>query len=154
MADHVVDSNVLIVGSAVLDPRYPDVHLDADEIERVFAWLVAFRDDSDRKLVLDDLFKIFEEYNNKLNAQHFGLQVVHYKLEQEYLRQERVEYDEHGYAIIPDALAAIDPSDKKFVAAALNDPDSITIINAADGDWAQHKELLDAHRIVVEELVL
>ncbi len=152
MADHLVDTNVLIVGSAAVEPKYTDVSVDADGIEVVFKWLAAFRDDAARKLVLDDLWKIWDEYNHKLNGQHFGLQVVHHKL-QACLRTEPVQYDGNGYGVVPPALSAVDSSDKKFVAAALNDPTSIHIVNAADSDWKQHQAVLQQHGVLVVELL-
>jgi len=139
VADHLVDTNVLIVGSAAVEPKYTDVSVDADGIEVVFKWLAAFRDDAARKLVLDDLWKIWDEYNHKLNGQHFGLQVVHHKL-QACLRTEPVQYDGNGYGVVPPALSAVDSSDKKFVAAALN-------------DWKQHQAVLQQHGVLVVELL-
>ena len=152
MADQLVDTNVLIVGSAAVEPRYADVRMDADGNETVFNWLTTFRDDDSRKLVIDELWKIYEEYNNKLNGQHFGLQVIHSKLER-CLRTELVAYDGNGYGVVPDALAAVDNSDKKFVAAALNDPANIHIVNAADSDWKEHEAALKKHGVVVVELL-
>lgn len=152
MADHLVDTNVLIVGSAATPPRFADVDVDLDAIEAVLDWLTAFRDDPERKLVLDDVWKIFEEYNHKLNGQHFGLQVVHHKL-QTGLRTEAVAYDGDGYAVVPATLAAVDNSDKKFVAAALNAPEEIHIVNAVDSDWKEQRDVLEAHGIVVLELL-
>lgn len=152
MADELVDTNVLIVGSAAVEPKYADVSIDAGGIEVVFEWLTAFRDDASRKLVLDDMWKIYDEYNHKLNAQHFGLQVVHRKLES-CLRTVPVTYDGDGHGVVPAALAAVDNSDKKFVAAALNDPANIHIVNAADSDWKQHKAALESHGVVIVELL-
>lgn len=153
MADHVVDTNVLIVGSAAVEPQYEDVNVGTDGIEVVFNWLVAFRDDPTRKLVLDDCWEIHREYNNKLNGQHFGMQVVHHKLQACMLRMEPVQYDSNGHGVVPLALAAVDNSDKKFVAAALNDPANIHIVNATDSDWKQHQAVLKAHSVVVVELL-
>lgn len=155
MADQLVDTNVLIVASAAegLDPRYEDVSVGPEEIERVHQWLVAFRDDHERCLVLDETLRIYrDEYLNKLTGEHFGLQVIHYKMS-ECCRFETVEYDEHNHGIVPEALAPVDNSDKKFVAAALNDPDNIHIVNACDSDWAEQKALLDAHGVTVIELL-
>ncbi len=152
MVDQLIDTNVLIIGSAAIDPRYEDVSVDATAIEAVFEWLTEFRDDASRKLVLDDLWKIYEEYQNKLNGQHFGLQVVHHKL-QSCLRTVPVVYDGHGYGVVAPELTVIDQSDKKFVAAALNDPSGIHIVNAADSDWKEQAGVLAAHGIFVEELL-
>lgn len=152
MADYLVDTNVLIVGSAAIEPRYEDVKIEEDEVEQVFQWLMEFRDDPEHKLVMDDVWKIYEEYNHKLNGQHFGLQVIHHKM-QSCMRIEPVRYDEDGYGIVPPALAAVDNSDKKFVAAALNDPQHIQIVNATDSDWRQHAEALEGHGVSVLELL-
>lgn len=152
MADQLIDTNVLIIASAACEPKYTDVSVDEDDIETVLSWLTEFRDDATRHLVIDDLWKIWEEYNNKLNGQHFGLQVVAWKLENCY-RAVPVRYDENGYGIVPAALAAVDNSDKKFVAATLHDPANIHIINAADSDWKEHEVALKAHSVVVVELL-
>lgn len=152
MVDHLVDTNVLIVGSAAVEPKFTDVSVDAESVEAVFNWLTAFRDDATRKLVLDSDWMIFAEYNHKLNGQHFGLQVVHHKLAA-CLRTEPVEYDEYGFGVVPATLAAVDNSDKKFVAAALNDPENIHIVNATDSDWRQHRSALEPHKVVVVELL-
>ncbi|MEB2310838.1 MAG: hypothetical protein OZ921_13050 [Sorangiineae bacterium] len=152
MVDHLVDTNVLIVASAAAPPGFEDVPVGADEVKLVFDWLTTFRDDPSRRLVLDELFRIFDEYRNKLDFQHYGLQVVHAKLER-CLRTVPVEYDADGHGVVPAGLRAIDDSDKKFVAAALRDPASISIVNATDSDWSEHREALRAHGVAVEELL-
>lgn len=154
MVDHVVDTNVLIVASAAESsaPRYDDVPADLDQIEIVFEWLRQFRDDPARRLVLDEIFRIYDEYHNKLNGQHFGLQVIDLKI-RECLRTVPVEYDGDGFGVVPAALAPVDNSDKKFVAAALHDPTSIHIVNATDSDWRQQKALLQQHGVTVVELL-
>lgn len=143
---------MLLVASAAVEPRYPDVPADPNGIAVVFEWLCGFRDDSSRQMVLDDCFMIYEEYRNKLTGQHFGLLVVHHKLAN-CLRQVPVSYDGAGYGIVPTALAPLDNSDKKFVAAALNDPVGIHIVNATDSDWKQHQALLQQHGVQVVELL-
>ncbi|MEZ4354698.1 MAG: hypothetical protein R3F16_13725 [Myxococcota bacterium] len=152
MADHVVDTNVLIVASAAVEPKYTDVNVDANGIDVVCSWLTRFRDDAARRLVIDEVWEIYKEYNHKLNAQHFGLQVVHHKL-QACLRTEPVEYDGNGYGVVPAALADMDNSDKKFVAAALNDPANIEIVYAVDRGWKRNHAALQAHSVVVVGLL-
>lgn len=152
MADNLVDTNVLIVASAAVEPKYIDVSVDADGIDVVCTWLTKFRDDAARNLVLDDLWRIYEEYNHKLNSQHFGLQVVHHKL-QASLRTEPVEYDSDGYGVVPASLADVDNSDRKFVAAALNDPATIEIVYAVDRGWRRNEAALQAHKVVVVGLL-
>ncbi len=150
--DCLVDTNVLILGSAALEPRYQDISVSDEAVERVFAWLAAFRTDAERRLVLDDAWKIYEEYHHKLSGQHYGLQVIHHKL-QRCLRTLPVSYDDDGWAVVPDGLKAVDNSDKKFVAAALNDPTGVHIVNATDSDSAEHQAVLQAHQITVVELL-
>lgn len=156
MADQVVDTNVLIVASAAegVASGYPaaGVSVGSAEIEKVFDWLKDFRDDPTRKLVLDELFEIYQEYHNKLSGQHFGLQVIDFKL-RECLRQVPVAYDGNGHGIVPSALSPVDNSDKKFVAAALHDPSAIHIVNATDSDWKQQQHLLQQFGITVIELL-
>lgn len=153
MVDRLIDTNVLIVASATsgLDRQYEDVPVSIDEVATVFTWVNSFRTDPDSDMVLDEAFKIYDEYRNKLTDQHFGLQVVHDKMAR--LRTVSVDYDGNGYGIVPAELGPIDNSDKKFVAAALNDPTSIHIVNATDSDWHEQRELLRAHGIIVEELL-
>lgn len=154
MADHVVDTNVLIVASAAngLVPRYADVPVGSDDIQKVFEWVQAFRDACDRRIVLDECFRIYAEYRNKLNDQHFGLLAIHHKLTS-CLRSVSVDYDGDGHGVVPPALSCIDNSDKKFVAAALNDPATIHIVNACDGDWKEQAAVLESHGVVVVELL-
>lgn len=153
MVDRLLDTNVLIVASAArhLDPRFADVVVGVDAIDTVFRWLADFRADTNSAMVLDELFNIYDEYRNKLQDQHYGLLVVHEKMNQ--MRQVSVTYDSNGYGCVPAALHTIDNSDKKFVAAALNDPENIHIVNAVDSDWAEQAAVLRAHGIVVEELL-
>ncbi len=152
MSDHVVDTNVLLVASAV-HPYSPfdDTHVPITEQRTVFDWLTEFRADTQRQMVLDDLFKIYEEYRNKLSDQDFGLQVIHEKMQA--VRQVNLAWDGNGHAVVPVAFGAFDPSDRKFLAAALTDPATISIVNAADSDWLEiEAELATAGVTVVHVL--
>lgn len=154
MADHVVDTNVLIVASAA-DPGSPfkDTHVPAAERKVVFDWLKAFRTDMGRRLVMDLKRGIFKEYRNKLTEQDYGIIVALKKLDS--AAWVAVSYSGQ-YAVVPPELAAFDNSDKKMVAAHLahkaNGEDS-TIVNACDTDWHEHEEKLTAAGVVVEQLV-
>jgi len=46
-------------------------------------------------------------------------------------------------------LAAFDPSDHKFVAAANASSNSPEILNAVDSDWWHYREILKKNKIVV-----
>jgi hypothetical protein len=150
--DHVVDTNVLLVASAA-HPYSPfdDSHVPRKEQMKVLDWLSAFRADPDRRLVLDDLFKIYNEYRNKLTDQDYGLLVVHEKMNS--LRSVGVSWDGSGYAVVPPQFASFDPSDRKLLAAALADPETIDIVNAADSDWLKIEPALAATGVRVHHII-
>jgi len=50
------------------------------------------------------------------------------------------------------ALAAFDPSDRKFVAVAVAHPEHPPVLNAVDSDWWDHREALAQHGVQVEFL--
>ncbi|WP_437576916.1 hypothetical protein [Sorangium sp. So ce887] len=154
MADHVVDTNVLIVASAA-DPASPfkDTHVPANERRIVFAWLRDFRGDHGRRLIMDRARGLLHEYKKKLTAQDYGLVVAMEKLRTAAFVS--VEYDGE-YAVVPEGLARFDNSDKKLVAAHLahrSDGGQSTIVNACDTDWHEHEEALSAEGVIVEQLL-
>lgn len=152
MTDHVVDTNVLLVASAA-DPHSPfaDTHVPPAEQLTVFEWLVAFRADADRRLVLDNCWKIYCEYRNKLTDQDYGLQVVTEKLQG--VRSVELQRDGDGHAVVPIAFMGFDRSDRQLLACALTDPETISIVNACDSDWLGIEgELTDAG-VTVEHII-
>ena len=153
MTDHVIDTNVLIVASAA-HPYSPfdDTHVPPAEREAVLEWLSAFRRD-ERHLVLDTMFKIYDEYRNKLTDQDLGLQVITEKLQHSFLRTHSIRYDADGTAVVPDCFRALDRSDRKFLATALADGGRSTIVNAADPDWYAVEDECVRHGIVVEQII-
>jgi len=154
MSDCVLDTNVLLVASAAhpFSPWDDANHVPPDEQKKVFEWLAKFRTDSGRAIVFDDLFAIYEEYRHKLTDQDFGLQVVHEKM-QASLRQVDLEWDDDDHAIVPDAFQTFDRSDRKFLAAALRDPENIAIVNAADTDWLYFEKELEAAGVRVVHVI-
>lgn len=148
----MVDTNVLLVASAA-HPYSPfdDSHVPPKEQMKVLDWLSAFLADPDRRLVLDDYFAIYKEYRNKLTEQDYGLQVVHEKMNS--FRSVSVSWDVNGYAVVPAQFAAFDPSDRKLLAAALADPATIDIVNAADSDWLQIEPALAAAGVSVVHII-
>jgi hypothetical protein len=150
--DHVVDTNVLLVASAA-HPYAPshETHVPVEERLQVLDWLMAFREDDGRRLVLDDTFAIYEEYRNKLNEQDVGLQVIHAKMQAH--RTAAITWDADGAAIVPADLQVCDPSDRKFLAAALTDTNGISIVNATDSDWIEIEDALKAAGVVVDHVI-
>ncbi len=151
MADHVLDTNVLLVASAV-HPASPfdDSDLPAELLERVLYWLGDFRADTGRHLVLDELFKIYDEYRNKLTDQDYGLMVINEKMQHACFVD--VKYA-NGHAVVPPAFAAFDPSDRKFLAAHLCDVANSTLVNATDTDWLEIEPELSEAGACVEHLL-
>jgi hypothetical protein len=152
MADCIIDTNVLLVASAA-HPYSPfdDTHVAAMERQIVFDWLAAFRND-DRCLVLDRMFKIYEEYQNQMTGQVYGLQVIHEKMQTAF-RQVDIHYLADCMAEVPAEFDALDRSDRKFLAVALADEGHSTVVNATDTDWFAIEEECDAHAVVVEQLI-
>ncbi len=110
-------------------------------------------------MVLDQSFKIWDEYHNKMTRdQDFGSLVLREKLERSLARFVAIAYDEHGHGCLPPALEKVvhDRSDRKFVAVALvdvsNGEDS-TIINAVDTDWCDWEKALKRHGVAVRHLI-
>ena len=158
MGDHIIDTNVLLVASAQ-HPGSPfkDSHVPAGQQQVVLDWLMAFRNDRQRWVVLDGLWKIWEEYNHKMTGQDIGLLVVTEKL-QSLVRFVDVAYDRHGHGCLPPELEKVvhDPSDRKFVAAALADLSGggqSTIINAVDTDWCDWEDALKRYGVTVTHLI-
>ena len=150
MVDCIIDTNVLLVASAKCD------HVSPDQQLTVIDWLDAFRKDVQRKAVLDPYLEhgIWEEYNNKMTGQDYGLQVIAEKLQ--FARFLDIEFDAHGHGVLSDDLEKVDPSDRKFVAVALKDISqggSSLIVNAIDSDWEKCKGVLESVGIVVEQLI-
>lgn len=152
MPDHIVDTNVLLVASAA-HPFSPfgDSDLPPELQERVFEWLAGLRADPARQMVWDTMWKIYDEYRNKLTEQDYGLQVVSEKMAS--ARFVEVSYDGDGIAIVPAAFACFDPSDRKFVAALLADGGQSTLVNATDTDWLEIENEIGAAGRTVEHLL-
>lgn len=99
-------------------------------------------------LVLDDAFLILSEYDRNLHSagqpgtgDAFYLWALRNRNNPRHCVQVTLELAEDGsFTAFPTdpALAAFDPSDRKFVAAARTHPAQPPIVNATDTDW--HKD--------------
>jgi len=152
VADHVIDTNVLLVASAA-DPDSPfdDSGLPPALQNTVFEWLVAFRANNTRQIVWDTDFKIYGEYRNKLSDQDYGMQLINQKMAT--ARFVPVTYDANGYGVVPEAFADFEPSDRKLLAALLEDVNGTTLVNATDTDWLEIEAQLAAAGARVEHLL-
>jgi len=160
VADHIIDTNVLLVASAQ-HPGSPfkDTDVPVEQKEKVFKWLMEFRKDGQRKMVLDQSFKIWEEYHNKMTrGQDIGSLVVTEKLQLSLARFVDIPYDKDGHGCLPTKLEQVvhDLADRKLVAVALEDVAQglqSRIVNASDGDWYDWEHALDEAGVVVEQVI-
>jgi hypothetical protein len=130
----------MIASAAHPNSPFDNTHISIADRESILNWLSEFRVDPERALILDEFFVIYDEYRNKLSGQDYGLLVVHEKMKRDF-RTVSVNYeDDRTTAIVPEEFSEFDPSDRKFLAAALADPGNISIINASDSDWREVEE--------------
>lgn len=158
MADHIIDTNVLLAASTS-DPNssFADTdHVPPDQLSKVLDWLIAFRDDQQRALVLDCGWHLFSEYKNKLGTDaenNIGLRVICDKMADG--RFVDVPCDATGREKMPRALdQAFDyRGDRKIIALALADGLKSSIVNACDTDWYDWDAALASEGIVVEQII-
>jgi hypothetical protein len=158
VGDHVIDTNVLLIASA-LHPGSPfkDSNVPAEQQQVVFDWLMEFRKNGQRKMVLDQSLKIWEEYHNKMTrGQDIGSLVIAEKLQ--FARFVEIAYDKDGHGCLPEKLEEVvdDRADRKLVAVALTDVDQgeqSSIVNASDTDWYRWENALNQAGVVVEQVI-
>ncbi|MDH6265446.1 hypothetical protein M2360_000836 [Rhizobium sp. SG_E_25_P2] len=157
---YVIDTNVLIAASAA-DPTNPaDIDAtpkDADRRKEVWDWLDSFQK-CESRLVLDSELKIFDEYQNKLGFNDYGIQVIMHKMSTAALDNVPVQYDENGHGIVPSSLETVvhDLADRKMVAAALVSFAQFgegCIAFAGDTDWHDWETELCAHSLILEPII-
>lgn len=162
---YLIDTNVLLAASGVA------TQLRQEQVATVSGWLSQFRQDGDAFLLLDSegaplitKTRIIEEYQRKMPKSAFGWQVIKSKLEARKYLCYRVAYEgtpHNEYAVLPQTLTRgwRDPSDKKFMAVALEHirvypRQRCRIVNATDTDWSQYVSILRQHFIEVEQLLI
>ncbi|MDO7884189.1 hypothetical protein [Hymenobacter cheonanensis] len=116
------------------------------------------------KLVLDSGFLILKEYQNKLSptgqpgvGDAFLLWAWRNHTNSKHCELATLELAEDGsFAAFPNdpALAAFDPSDRKFVAAALTHAANPPIVNATDTDWHKDHAALNRNGVQIEFLCM
>jgi hypothetical protein len=113
-------------------------------------------------LVLDAGFLILKEYQNKLSptgqpgvGDAFLLWALRNRSNPRHCELMTLETaEDNSFAAFPNVpeLAAFDPSDRKFVAAARTHPARPPVVNATDSDWHHHRESLEQHGVRIEFL--
>lgn len=147
----VLDTNVAVVANGKSEQASPGCVLAC--VER----LDEITDQG--TLVLDDQWRIIKEYLHNLNAvgqpgvgDAFLLWVLRHQANPERCVLVPITpIDEHNFAEFPTspALAAFDPSDRKFVAVARAHPDHPPILEAMDSKWWNFKDALRANEVTV-----
>jgi len=154
---YVVDTNVLIAGSAASDNSIDATPSDLKLQYQIWQWLVSF-EQSNSNLILDIARKIEEEYRRNLAYQHYGLYVFQNKSDNCAVDYVDVEYDHDGHAILNEPLQTVihDKSDRKMIAAALaafTDHGSSCIAFAADSDWHGWEDAIKKTGVELEPII-
>ena len=113
---------------------------------------------SHRIMILDEQGEIVREYQDNLNfrgepgvGDSFFKYVHDYRYSTPGIRLvpiTKIDDDERGYGELP--INSLDPSDRKFLAAAV--VTKAPIMNATDSDWQEQQALLDRLSVAVEQL--
>lgn len=159
--DVVVDTNVPVVANG----RDTD---QADEACQIACIQAILEIQESRRVVLDDqgdtpsgpqgYRTILDEYNDNLNfrgepgvGDSFFEHVYNHQYTEDYVRRVRItgiDDDKRGFEELP--TNNLDPSDRKFLAAAV--VAQAPILNATDSDWDEQQELLDRLSVEVKQL--
>lgn len=108
-------------------------------------------------MVLDQSFKIWDEYHNKMaRGQDLGSLVVAEKLQS--ARFVEISYDRDGHGCLPEELEKVvhDRADRKLVAVVLcylAEGGQCNIVNACDTDWYNWQEVLGTAGVIVKQLI-
>lgn len=136
---------------------FSDSDVPVEQQLSVLNWLMEFRKDGQRQMVLDQSFKIWDEYHNQMTiGQDIGSLIVAEKLQ--FARFVDIAYDKNGHGCLPAGLEKVvhDRADRKFVAVALGDASQggqSSIVNASDTDWYGWEEALKQAGVVVEHVI-
>ena len=160
MPSYVIDTNVGVVANGKDCPQ-ADIACRQACIKKLKECVDILNNKKQGHVIIDSGDEIFEEYRS-----HFDFEgqpgtgdlffKVLYERQHSTNNCERVEInknEEWGYEEFPhdEALRDFDPSDRKFVAVAIQSQNSPVILNATDSDWHENSEAL-AHYVQIEEL--
>ena len=151
MSDIVIDANVWAIADRQLTEGLP---IEEEKCIRACRdWLEEFVAGADR-LVVDWQYAIISEYRRNISSNGFSEQLLN-KLES--VSRTRfagvtVEVDRDNHAILPHGFNLEDPSDRKYVAAAIAYYPHASIYNAADTDWTKERAQLSRYGLTIHEL--
>lgn len=151
MSEAVVDTNVWVYADRITADGAGIPAIEGDCIESCYLWLTEFVDGSDQ-LVVDYSNRIIGEYRQNIVAGGVAEQLLN---QLEIIALERIiyvdiDFDRNHHAELPFALG--DPSDRKFVAAAIAREPFAPIYNATDTDWSKEREALSRYGLTINEL--
>ena len=160
MSAYVIDTNVGVVANGRGDTQ-ADSACKLACVKKLRECVEILNEKRSGHVVIDSGDEVFEEYRSHFNFSGqpgTGDKFFQTLYERQYSTDncERVEInrdDEWGYLEFPhdEALNGFDPSDRKFVAIAMQSENSPVILNATDSDWHESKEALDKY-VRVEQL--
>jgi hypothetical protein len=148
---YIIDTNVWVMAEKFIGDVTTQTELDC--IQACKKWLKGFTE-STAIILLDDQYKVLTEYRRYVREGTLS-SVYLSRLEaqpRERLLEITIQFDEDGYAVVPDILLKFDNEDKKWVALALAYTPTPPIFNAVDTDWVQWQDTLRELGITVHEL--
>lgn len=159
MAKYLVDTNVMLAASAVLELSNLAIRAMPEEIELrelVYTWLSKF-ESSDDCIVLDEEGLVRDEYERNMpynmRGQEYGLQVLQNKIDRylaDFVPIEVLEANGERIAVLTPEFEALvsDREDRKWVACALATSvlheEIPPIVYAAETDWFIVEKALSA----------
>lgn len=148
MPKYILDTNVLLTADGKSDAAVGCVRAANTRLEEVKEKGI---------LVLETSFHILKEYGNKLSplgpntpGNAFLKWALQNKANPLYCEQVTLALTADGsFAAFPNDpdLVNFDPSDRKFVAAALTHPERPVIVNATDTDWHKAQPTLERNGV-------
>ncbi len=151
MTDFVLDANVWVMADRRITHELPREERDC--IKACRDWLETFVQGKDR-LVVDWDYEIISEYRRNISQSGFAELHLN-RIESESISRfvrVNLDRDSNMHAVLPNGLTLDDPSDRKYVAAAVQLMPFAPIYNAADTDWAKERAQLEDYGLTIHEL--
>ena len=151
MNEIVVDTNVWITAGKLA--KEVSTIEEADCIEACLDWSNEFLA-GDAKVLIDSQGKVLDEYGTYIATWCFPGSKLFELYNHIWGRFEAVDvnFDDDGYALLPESISFHDAADRKWIALAIAITPFALIYNAADTDWAKEREQLAQHGLTIHEL--
>ncbi|MCY4465736.1 MAG: hypothetical protein OXE46_09395 [Chloroflexi bacterium] len=139
MANIVVDTNVWITASK--DPEEVSTMEEIACIRACVVWArytVAGKD----RILVDNKGYVVREYNRYMKPGNLpdSIRAELYSKLFDRIEPMAIEFDDSGFATLPDNVTFHDPDDRVYVALAISCDPFAPIYNATDSDWAKESE--------------